>query len=194
MSWRSVTVVALVLIAPTISCAKLPVGSQASTPAPSAAGPRTEAPPPAAVTPGAASAAPTTPSRPGTASSAQAARPMPREFGEVTQLKDIYFDFDRYDVRAADAKVLDANVEWLKANPPALLLIEGHCDERGTSEYNLALGERRARAAMSYLVARGIAANRISFISYGEERPACAERSEPCWGRNRRAHFLAKAG
>ena len=72
------------------------------------------------------------------------------------------------------------------------MLIEGHCDERGTNEYNLALGERRAKAAMNYLVSQGVQANRITIISYGEERPACTERSESCWAKNRRAQFLVK--
>jgi peptidoglycan-associated lipoprotein len=72
-------------------------------------------------------------------------------------------------------------------------LIEGHCDERGTPEYNLALGERRAQAAMSYLVALGIQANRISIVSYGHQQPLCTERNEACWAKNRRAHFLVKS-
>jgi peptidoglycan-associated lipoprotein len=122
-----------------------------------------------------------------------AGRVSPREFAENSALRDINFDFDRYDIRPADAKTLDANASWLKANPRALLLIEGHCDERGTPEYNLALGERRAKAAMSYLTALGIQANRISIISYGLERPLCKERGEACWAKNRRDHFLAKS-
>jgi peptidoglycan-associated lipoprotein len=110
----------------------------------------------------------------------------------VAALKDVNFDFDKYDIRPADAKVLDTNAAWLKTNARNLLLIEGHCDERGTPEYNLALGERRAKAAMSYLVALGIPASRISIISYGEERPLCRESGEACWAKNRRAHFLVK--
>ena len=89
-------------------------------------------------------------------------------------------------------RTLDASIEWLKANPSALVLIEGHCDERGTNAYNLVLGERRARAAQDYLTARGVEAARIMTISYSEERPGCTERNETCWARNRRAHFLAK--
>jgi peptidoglycan-associated lipoprotein len=73
------------------------------------------------------------------------------------------------------------------------VLIEGHCDERGTNEYNLALGERRAKATMNYLVGQGVQANRITIISYGKERPTCTEHSEACWAKNRRAHFLVKA-
>jgi peptidoglycan-associated lipoprotein len=73
------------------------------------------------------------------------------------------------------------------------VLIEGHCDERGTAEYNLALGERRAKAAMSYLVAHGVEASRVTIVSYGKERPLCTDRAEACWARNRRDMFLTKA-
>ena len=103
-----------------------------------------------------------------------------------------YFDFDRYDVRAGDKGTLDENAKWLKSNQSALLLIEGHADERGTNEYNLALGERRAKATRDYLVSVGIDAGRITVISYGEERPTCTEKAEGCWAKNRRAHFLVK--
>ena len=126
------------------------------------------------------------------AGSATAARPLPRDFTANAAIKDINFDFDKYDVRPVDTKVLDANAAWLKSNPRSLLLIEGHADERGTPEYNLALGERRAKAAMGYLVALGIQANRISIISYGQEQGLCKEHSEACWARNRRDHFLVK--
>jgi peptidoglycan-associated lipoprotein len=108
-------------------------------------------------------------------------------------LKTIYFDFDKYDIRPGDAKTLDGDAAWLKSNADNLVLIEGHCDERGTNEYNLALGERRAKATMNYLVAQGVQASRITIISYGKERPTCTEHSEACWAQNRRAHFLVKA-
>jgi peptidoglycan-associated lipoprotein len=123
---------------------------------------------------------------------ASAARPSPRDFMANAAIKDINFDFDKYDIRPVDTKTLDANAAWLKSNPRSLLLIEGHTDERGTPEYNLALGERRAKAAMSYLVALGIQANRISIISYGQEQGLCKEHGESCWARNRRDHFLVK--
>ena len=111
----------------------------------------------------------------------------------MPELKPIHFDFDKYAIRAGDAKILDANARWLSANANQLALIEGHCDERGTNEYNLALGERRAKATVNYLVSRGVAANRIMIISYGEERPLCIEHNEVCWSQNRRAQFLAKS-
>ena len=110
----------------------------------------------------------------------------------VAALKEVYFDFDKYDIRAEDAKTLDANAAWLKSNADNLVLIEGHCDERGTNEYNLALGERRAKATMNYLVSRGVDARRITVFSYGEDRPQCQEHNEACWAKNRRAHFLVK--
>jgi peptidoglycan-associated lipoprotein len=118
--------------------------------------------------------------------------PSPKEFVESAALRDVYFDFDRYDVRAADKGTLDENAKWLKTNQATLLLIEGHSDERGTNEYNLALGERRAKATRDYLVSVGIDAGRITVISYGEERPTCTEKTDACWAKNRRAHFLVK--
>lgn len=139
--------------------------------------------PPSAAGPGAPTARPAGP---------PATRPSPREFGAVDDVKDIQFDFDRYDIRPDAARILDANARWMKANPTALILIEGHTDERGTNEYNLTLGERRAKAAMNYLVSRGLPADRFTVISYGEEWPMCQDRNEACSARNRRAHFLAK--
>jgi peptidoglycan-associated lipoprotein len=129
---------------------------------------------------------------PGASADPSATRPNPREFEAVADVRDIHFDFDRYDIRPDAAKILDANARWMKANPAALVLIEGHTDEQGTNEYNLALGERRAKAAMNYLVGQGLPAERFTVISYGEEWPQCRERNDACWARNRRAHFLAK--
>ena len=107
-------------------------------------------------------------------------------------LRDIYFDFDKSNIRPGDARILDASAAYLKANPDQLVLIEGHCDERGTNEYNLALGERRAKAAMTYLVGQGIDASRVTLISYGKERPICTEKTEACHARNRHDRFLTK--
>jgi peptidoglycan-associated lipoprotein len=120
--------------------------------------------------------------------------PTPKEFSETPALQNIYFDFDKYEIRRGDAEILTENARWLKANANALLLIEGHCDERGTNEYNLALGVRRATATRDYLVSLGVEASRINTISYGDERPVCTERTEACWQQNRRAHFLVKIG
>lgn len=122
-----------------------------------------------------------------------AARPNPKEFTAKTDLRDVRFEFDSYEIRLEDAQVLDQNADLIKANPSWKVLVEGHADQRGTTDYNIALSERRARASMNYLVSRGVRANRISVISYGEARPMCAEASEDCWSRNRRAHFAVKA-
>ena len=121
------------------------------------------------------------------------ALPAPQDFNESAALRDIHFDFDRAAIRAEDARILESNARWLVAHPGTLVLIEGHADARGTSEYNLALGENRARVTREQLVARGVAESRITVVSYGEERPTCRETSEACWGHNRRAHFLVKS-
>lgn len=121
-----------------------------------------------------------------------AALPSPRDFHSTTALRDTHFDFDRYDVRPDAGKILVENAAWLKANPNHLLLIEGHADERGSTDYNLALGDRRAKSAKDYLVAHGVPTGRVTILSYGKERPFCTEHSEACWAQNRRAHFLIK--
>lgn len=118
-----------------------------------------------------------------------AMRPSPAAFSAMPDLKDIHFEFDKADILPEAAKILEVSAGWLKANPKYLVLIEGHTDERGTNEYNLALGERRGRASRNFLVSQGIAARRISVISYGEERPTCRQSTEDCWAQNRRAHF-----
>lgn len=110
----------------------------------------------------------------------------PRDSG----VKEVYFEFDRYDLDSEDRTILRANADWLKKNPSTRVEIEGHCDERGTTEYNLALGAKRAQAAKDYLISLGIAANRISTASYGEEIPVCREQNESCWQKNRRDRFV----
>ena len=120
------------------------------------------------------------------------ARPDLSQYVPTPNLKGITFEFDKYEIRPDAAKTLDANAQWLKSNDSQLLLIEGHCDERGTNEYNLALGERRAKSTMNYLVSQGVQASRITIISYGEERPVCTQKNEECWSKNRRAQFLVK--
>ena len=105
-------------------------------------------------------------------------------------LKEIYFAFDKYDLSTGARATLKANGDWLRKNPAARIEIEGHCDERGTSEYNLALGAKRAQTAKDYLVTLGIPAGRISTISYGEETPVCREPNEACWQKNRRDRFV----
>ncbi len=106
------------------------------------------------------------------------------------EFSDIHFDFDKYDIRDDAKPVLEKLASWLKENPKARVLIEGHCDERGTNQYNLALGERRASSTKNYLMALGISGSRIDTVTYGEERPLCREQTEECWQLNRRAHFV----
>lgn len=108
-------------------------------------------------------------------------------------LKPAFFDFDKYDIRPDARDVLAANATWLKAHPGVLFTIEGHCDERGTAQYNLALGDRRANAAKEYLVSLGIDAGRMKTISYGKERPFATGHDEESWAKNRRAHFVVTA-
>ena len=166
-------------------CPKRPAMTAATAPPPvppAAAAPPTPAPAPAPIAPA--------PVAPPTAAPAPPA--PPKEYRANDALKQIFFAFDKSDIRPGDAKVLDATAAYLKANPSQLVLIEGHCDERGTAEYNLALGERRAKSAMNYLVSNGIEAGRITTISYGKERPVCSEKAETCWSRNRNDTFLTK--
>ena len=105
-------------------------------------------------------------------------------------MKDVYFDFDQYNLDNDDRSTLRDTAEWLKKNPLARVELEGHCDERGASEYNLALGAKRAQAAKDYLVSLGVAENRLSTISYGEEIPVCRDVAESCWQQNRRDRFV----
>jgi peptidoglycan-associated lipoprotein len=121
--------------------------------------------------------------------------PPPRPNVTSTNLsdnvKDVFFDYDRAEIRGDMIATLQADATWLKANPNVRFTIEGHCDERGSEEYNLGLGDRRANAVKEFLVSQGVAANRINTVSYGEERPFCREENERCFEMNRRAHFAA---
>ena len=117
-------------------------------------------------------------------------RPNPKEFVALGDLRDIHFEFDRYDIRPEDAQVLEANAVVLKSNPKWQILIEGHADQRGTTEYNLALGDRRANAVKDYLVSRGIGADRLRTVSYGEERPKYDNSREETRRLNRRAALV----
>ena len=104
--------------------------------------------------------------------------------------QDIYFDFDSFSILPEAQEILSNKAEWLQDNSDVTVTIEGHCDERGTIEYNLALGDRRAESAKAYLVNLGIAESRLNTISYGEERPMDPSNNENAWGKNRRAHFI----
>lgn len=110
------------------------------------------------------------------------------------KLTDVYFDYDRYDLSEEAKKAAKTLADILAKNKKITVSVEGHCDERGTNEYNLALGDRRAKSVKDYLIALNIPAMRIDVISYGEEKPACTESSEACWAKNRRAHFVLAEG
>ena len=106
------------------------------------------------------------------------------------ELTNIYFDFDSFVLKSESRKILESNAEIIKKQKPDKIVIEGHCDERGSDEYNLVLGEKRAKAAMNYLIALGVPATTLSVISYGKEKPTTPEHSESAWAKNRRAEFL----
>ena len=156
----------------------------------------------AAKKPEAAAASATSSSR--TQAGASKVTPTPRPGGTTSSLdahregqtaaggplKEIFFDFDRSDLSSDARSILKANADWLRANPGVTVEIEGHCDERGTTDYNLALGAKRARAAMDYLVSLGVAPTRIKTTSYGEELLACKDASESCHQKNRRDRFV----
>ncbi len=107
-------------------------------------------------------------------------------------LKDVHFDFDKAEIKENEKAILRDIADFMRKYPQVKVGIDGDCDERGTVEYNLALGERRADAAKEYLTGLGVSDSRLSTISYGKEKPVCIESAEPCWGRNRRAHFTLK--
>ena len=111
-------------------------------------------------------------------------------FHTTEHLKDIFFAYDKHDLNDKSKSVLKENASWLKNNPKVKVEIQGHCDERGTNNYNLGLGERRAQSTKNYLVSLGVAQKRILTISYGEEKPFCVQRGENCWWQNRRGHFM----
>ncbi len=108
-------------------------------------------------------------------------------------LSDAFFDYDQSDLREDARSVLAGDAQWLKKHASVQVLIEGHCDDRGTAAYNLALGDRRANAAKEYLISLGIDGSRLRTVSYGKERPFCTESTESCWQKNRRAHLVITA-
>lgn len=109
-------------------------------------------------------------------------------------LQDIHFDYDKSEIKGSEKGLLENIYTWLLEHPETTLMIEGHCDERGTLEYNLALGERRGLSIRTYLTGLGINPDRLHTISYGEEQPLCPESNEECWAKNRRGHFLVDYG
>jgi peptidoglycan-associated lipoprotein len=108
-------------------------------------------------------------------------------------LGDVFFDLDKSDIRDDGRSVLQRDADWMKRYPSSVVAAEGHCDSRGSAEYNLALGSRRAAAVKDYLVSLGVPAGRVTVISKGKEQPVCAEENESCWQQNRRGHFIVTA-
>jgi len=121
---------------------------------------------------------------------AEKAKELERLLAEAAAVKNIHFAFDRYDLNAEARNILGGLADWLSKQDSWVVTIEGHCDERGTAEYNMALGERRAEAAAAYLASLGISKDRITTISYGEERPLDPRSNEDAWAKNRRDHFV----
>jgi peptidoglycan-associated lipoprotein len=119
-----------------------------------------------------------------------AGREMSAEEKAKEVFQDVLFDYDKYDIRPEARPILDSVASFLNDEKGLSIAIEGHCDERGTNEYNLALGEKRAKAAKDYLVSLGISPDRISVVTYGEEKQLCTDHTEACWQLNRRAHFV----
>jgi peptidoglycan-associated lipoprotein len=109
-------------------------------------------------------------------------------------LRDVYFGYDSWTISEEGRQALSRDAQWMKSNSGAAVKVEGHCDERGTSAYNMVLGEKRAKAVRNYLVELGVSANRLSVVSYGKERPFCADHAESCFQQNRRGHFVVKSG
>lgn len=126
---------------------------------------------------------------PGQAGASGSSLPGGAAAAGISPLKDVFFEYDKAVVEAGQKTILDENARWLKANGNTRILLEGHCDERGTAEYNLGLGDRRAKAVRDYLISSGIAANRIGTISYGKERAFALGHDENAWRQNRRVHF-----
>ncbi len=108
--------------------------------------------------------------------------------------QDVLFDFDKYSINDQYKPGLKSAASWMLKHSEAKLSVEGHCDERGTNEYNLALGDRRAKAVKDYLVSLGVSSAKIDSVSFGEEKPLCAEHTEECWTKNRRAHLVVIGG
>lgn len=111
---------------------------------------------------------------------------------KADKLQSIYFDFDKSDIKSGSEAGLKSNAAWINKNGKSQVQVQGNCDERGTNEYNIALGDRRAKSAQKYLTNLGVGKDRLSTVSYGEEKPVCTEHNESCWTKNRRDDFVSK--
>jgi peptidoglycan-associated lipoprotein len=169
------------------ACGKKKPAPPPPAPAPAPPPPPTTPPPPPP--PPAPPAAPTAPPT----EDELFARKTLDELNAEKPLTDAFFDLDSSQIRGDSTQSLQKDAEWMKRWPSTKVTIEGHCDSRGSSEYNLALGDRRAKAVRDYLVSLGIGADRIQTVSKGKEQPFCSEENEACWQQNRRGHFLITA-
>lgn len=182
-----VLTISLVVSLGIASCRKAPPAATPAAPPPPAAAPAKPPPPPPPPPPAAAPApAPLTEDQ-------IFAQKSLEQLNAERPLGDVYFDLDESSIREDARGPLQKNAEWMKRWASTRVTVEGHCDERGTAEYNLALGERRASAVKDYLVSLGVAADRVAVVSKGKESPFCSESNESCWQQNRRGHFLITA-
>ncbi len=185
--WRIILLAAVVAL-PMSGCAKKPAPETATiieTPAVTETAPSQEAPKGYQDSGVRESTVTETPAAESAAPEAQAAQSIP-------ELQRIFFEYDQFTLTPEARQTLEANAAFLKSRPQVAVQVEGHCDERGSDEYNLALGERRARAAREYLISLGIAGDRLTTISYGEERPLEQASGEEGWAKNRRAEFVLR--
>jgi peptidoglycan-associated lipoprotein len=179
--------VCALLIASIASCARRAPAPAPAPPPPPPAAP--EAPPPPPPPPPAPAPAPPAP----LTEEEEFARKSLEQLNRERPLEDVFFEFDRSDLSDPARSSLQKNSEWMKRWGSTRVTVEGHADERGTNEYNLALGERRAASVRDYLVSLGVDAGRILIVSKGEEQPFCTESNEACWSQNRRGHFIITA-
>ena len=185
---RVCTALALAVTIGVSACAKKKPAPAPAAPPPAEA-PRTTPPPPPPPPPPAPREAPAPPLTPEELFARESLEDLNREH----PLADAYFDLDSSQIKSAAQPVLQKNAEWLKRWPSTKVLVEGHCDSRGSAEYNLALGDRRSTAVRDYLVSLGVSADRIQVVSKGKEQPVCREENEACWQQNRRGHPLITA-
>jgi peptidoglycan-associated lipoprotein len=143
-----------------------------------------------AITPAPQAPAPPPAAAPATPAPAPAPAPPPAPQVQASDFGDVYFEFDRSELSPEARETLDRSARLLRDHASLSVTLEGHCDERGTVEYNLALGQRRADAARDYLVGAGVPASRVQTVSYGKERPVCTDHAESCWSKNRRVHTV----
>jgi peptidoglycan-associated lipoprotein len=186
---RVFAAIALTAVVGVSACAKKKPDPPPPAPAPAPAEqPRTTPTPPPPPPPAPPEAAPRTPTE-----DEIFARATLDELNAQKLLGDAFFDLDSQQIRDDAKPVLQKNSDWMKRWPSTKVMVEGHADSRGTAEYNLALGSRRASAVRDYLVNLGISGDRITLVSKGKEAPACGEEAESCWAQNRRGHFVITA-